>query len=156
MTFQYRFAPLLQLRRQERDQAGASVAQADAAVHRIEQQVAQLELKRKDLRRQSLHNRQGDVSVDGLLSQGRYDLQLEADVLALHQTLIQLHEELERRTQSLVQAEAEVKRLERLRDNDQQEYRAEQQRREQFELDDDAARRFTRQRQLNSNGSETC
>lgn len=137
MAFQYRFATLLQLRRRERDQAGAAVGQADEAIRRVELQVEEIQRERESLR-EGYHQRlAGQISVDGLLAQGRYDLQLEAELQALDKTRGELIQELQRRQRDLVTAEAEVKRFEKLEEKDRMAFRTEQLRQEQA-LSDDA------------------
>ncbi len=137
MAFQYRFATLLQLRRRERDEAGAAVAQVDEAIRRVESQVQEIQRQRV-LLREGYHQRlAGRISVDGLLAQGRYDLQLESQLQDLHKTRDELVQELQRRQHALVTAEAEVKRFEKLEEKDRTAFRTEQLRQEQA-LSDDA------------------
>ena len=148
MNFQFRFKTILNLRRRERDEAGGEVAQAHQAIARLEDEIETIRQVRQQLQRETQRRRLGEVSVDDLLSQGRYDLQLQAQMHSLHATLNQLQVELQRRSQRLVEAEAEVKRFERLEENDLAVYRRELAKREQVELDEAAARRFL----LNRNG----
>lgn len=147
MSFQFRFETLMQVRRRQRDEAAVALGQAGAAIERITSQIADIATKRQSVRESSADQRTGEVSVDGLLTQGRYDLQLEAEALGLQQTLNELHEEEKRRRQALVHAEAEVKRFERLLENDRLKYHAQQRRREQFEADDASGRQYTIQLQ---------
>ena len=151
MSFQFRFDALLQLRRRERDEVGAAVGQANAAIERIDQQVAEISRQRQALRHENQSARVGNVSVDGLLSVGRYDMQLEAETQSLLQTRLQLQQELARRQQTLVAAEAEVKRFEKLRDSDRNRYDLEQQTREQQEADEATSQRYTLRLQGRSN-----
>ncbi len=151
MTFQFRFETLMHVRRRERDEAAVALGQAGAAIERIETQIDDIATKRKSVRDTSSHQRTGEICVDDLLIQGRYDLQLEAETLALGQTLDELREEEKRRRQVLVHAEAEVKRFERLLENDRARYVAEMRRREQFEADDATSRQYTIQLQRKHN-----
>lgn len=141
MSFQFRFAALLQFRLRQRDEAGAACGQAADAIERIIGQISTINEHRKMLRQEDQSARTGHVSVDSLLSTGRYDMQLEAEIISLRQTQSQLNEELARRRAALVAAEAEVKKLERLQENEQSEYHAQSRRREQFEADDATGRR---------------
>src|SRR6056297_3100605 len=118
MKFHFRFAALLELRRRERDEAGAAVGQANEAIGRIDRQRQNLNDQRTDLRRQTAPPREGKLSVDRLLSAGRFDMQLEADDRALLQTRGELVQELARRQQKLVLAEAELKRVEKLQERE--------------------------------------
>lgn len=142
MSFQFRFAAILDLRCRERDEAGVAVGQALEAIGRINDQLQEIQSLRDSNRQQSMQSRLGAITVDGLLSQGRYDLQLEADMHALKQTLAQLDLELARRQDELVAAESEVKRFERLEANERSAYLADQNRREQLELDDATSRTY--------------
>jgi len=147
MSFQFRFASILQLRRQQRDEVGASVGQAVAAIAQVDRQVAEVEQERLRLRQDDSRGRVGSVSVDSLLTSGRYDLQLQADISSLQQTRVQLVQELERRQTALSMAESEVKRFEKLEEKDRAEHRLQMLCKEQAEADDATARRFTLQRQ---------
>jgi flagellar FliJ protein len=147
LPFEFRFAALLELRRQERDEVGAAVGQANAAIDKVNEHVDEKQHERMLLRDGSNVSRQGDVSVDALLSLGRYDLQLQADIEALNLTLGELITELERRRGKLVDAEAELKRFQKLRDNAELEFRALETKREHAEADEVTTRRYTIQRQ---------
>ena len=142
MNFKFRFETLLDLRRRERDQAGAEVGQANEAIRRIDQQREELNQKRIEIRQSASASRLGRVSVDRLLAAGRYDIQLEADANALNDTRGKLIQELARRQGKLRQAEAELKRFEKLRQQDRERHEAELRRREQAEADDATSRRF--------------
>jgi len=147
LPFEFRFAALLELRRQERDEVGAAVGQANAAIEKVNEHVDEKQHERMLLRDGSNVSRRGDVSVDALLSLGRYDLQLQADIEALNLTLGELVTELERRRGKLVDAEAELKRFQKLRDNAELEFRALETKREHAEADEVTTRRYTIQRQ---------
>ena len=141
MSFQFRFAALLELRRRERDEAGAAVGQADEAIRKIDAQRQALEAERQVMRGGSAAPRRGRVAVDSLLLAGRYDMQLEAQSQSLQQTRDQLLAELARRQQRLIDSEAEVKRFERLEEKDREAHQAELRRREQQEADEATGRR---------------
>jgi flagellar FliJ protein len=147
MAFQFRFQAVLELRRRERDQAGAAVGQADAAIRKIDDQIAAVRGERGQLRQETSASLRGTLSVDALLSQGRYDLQLQAQTESLAQARNQLVEERARRHQQLIEAEAEVKRFERLEQRQRDAYLSEQRSREQSESDDATGRRYALARQ---------
>lgn len=142
MNFKFRFETLLELRRRERDEAGAEVGQANEAIRRVDEQREALKQQRVDLRLSPSASRKGNVSVDRLLTAGRYDIQLEADAEALSDTRGKLIQELARRQEKLKQAEAELKRFEKLREHEKSSHQAELLRREQAEADDATNRRF--------------
>ena len=147
MKFQFRFATILQLRRRERDEAGAAVGQAHEAIHRIDLQTDEIERERTTIRENSQQQRLGAVSVDGLLVQGRYDLQLQARLQTLRNTRGELVQELHRRQHALVAAEAEVKRFERLEEKDRRAFQTALLRRQQAESDDATSSRYIIERQ---------
>lgn len=143
MGFQYRFATILQLRRLQRDEAGAAVAQVREAIRRVGEQIQQLQQERLLIHASSRHQRLGTVAVDGLLLQGRYDLQLQVQLQALGITRDELMQESQRRQHALVAAEAEVKRYERLEEQDRMVFQKEFRRREQAVSDDMTSCRYT-------------
>ncbi len=142
MSFQFRFTFLLNLRRRQRDEAGAAVGQATEAIMKVDSQIDDLLQQQRDFQQSQDGQRVGSVSVDRMLSAGRYDLQLQADTADLRQTRVQLDQEFERRQGLLVVAQAEVKRFEQLEDRAKEEYRAEQLRLEQAEADDRSSASF--------------
>ena len=146
MSFQFRFATILQLRRRERDEAGAAVGKANAAIGRIDEQCTAIQDERQSLRERASEHRVGSVSVDALLTRGRYEIQLEAEIQSLRETRAELVKELERRRGALVASEVEVKRFERLEENERAARRALELHREQAEADDATARRYTIER----------
>ena len=96
--------------------------------------------------RRSSESRQGSISIDSILSHGRYDIQLQADVQSLHETRSKLELELERRQNALIAAEAEVKRFERLEEKEMSVFRADQLKREQAEADEASSVRYMMER----------
>jgi len=147
MSFQFRFASILQLRRRQRDEVGATVGQAHEAIRRVDEQAEALEHERLSLRENSQQQRVGAVSVDGLLIQGRYDLQLQAQLQTLSRTRGELLQELQRRQHALATAESEVRRFEKLEEKDRQNYQSEILRRQQAEADDATSCRYIIDRQ---------
>jgi flagellar FliJ protein len=142
MAFQFRFASLLKIHRRSRDEAGAEVGKASRAIEKIDQQIRAILAERKAMQDRSTQSRVGNIAVDQILAQGRYDLQLQAETNALHETRRQLEQELERRQQILRAAESEVKRFERLLENERATYHAEQLKREQAAADDASSARY--------------
>lgn len=146
MPFQFRFAPLLSLQRNHREEARAEVGKAQTAIARIDQQAAQLHQQRGELQTAAQSSRVGAVSVDQMLAHGRYDALLLTDLRALRETRAQLEQELARRQAILVQAETEVKRYERLEESERRAYESERQKRQQALLDEAASIRYLRER----------
>lgn len=133
----------MDLRRRDRDEAGAAVGQANEAVAKIDDELSQIESERQSIR-QNLATNAGAArpQVDRLLANGRYDAQLQIDKHSLLETRGKLLQEVERRTQRLREAQSEVKRLEILRDKARQGHDQEMLRREQIEIDEAASRRY--------------
>ena len=142
MAFQFRFAALAQLRRRERDEAGAAVGKANEAIKRIDEQTGEIENERMLLRQRPAERQMGRLSVDAMLAHGRYDIQLQSQIQSLRETRAQLVVELERRQMTLTTAEAELRRFERLEENDRRTFQQEQLKRQQAEADDAAGRRY--------------
>ncbi|MCM2372815.1 flagellar export protein FliJ [Aporhodopirellula aestuarii] len=148
--FQFRFESLLSLRRRRRDEVGGEVGKATEAIRRVDEQIEMLQGQRDAVRAEAAErfaksNGGGttQVMVDRILSEGRYDLQLSADQAALRDTRAKLEVELNRRRGLLVEAEAEVKQLERLRETQMLEHRQLQLQAEQAEADDLTSARLT-------------
>ena len=147
MPGEFRFKALLDLRRQQRDEAAADLGLANEAIVKVTRQIDEINRERAVLRDTQNMNRQGDISVDALLAHGRYDLQLQADIGSLESTVAELTAEMDRRRAKLVEAEAELKRFEKLKENDEAEFRALESKREHAEADEVLNRRYTLQRQ---------
>lgn len=144
MSFQFRFDSILRLRCRERDDAGVEVGNANEAIRRVQEQINEIQQQRDEIRIESSGllasgtNSAGNATfaVDRILQRGRFDLQLQAEMVALEQTVVSLKQERDRRLDLLVLAEAEVKRIERLRETQQAEYYQDELKREQAEADD--------------------
>lgn len=144
MAFRYRFAVLMDLRQRERDEAGVAVGQANQAIAKIDAERESVMVERQEFRQQRSIGRSGKISVDSLLSSGRYDLQLEADAISLMQTREKLVVERDRRQQRLVEAEAELKRYQKMEQKERAAYDALQLRLQQIEADDATSGKYTR------------
>ncbi len=143
--FQFRFDTLLRLRESERDAARQEVADAYQAMGILQQQRSDLEQQRQQLRDAAQRRMtESAFSVDTMLNQGRYDVQLAADIQGLASNMTAVEKEIQRRQVRLQTADIEVKRLERLRETQHQQWTAQQQAAQQAELDEIASLRFTR------------
>ncbi len=152
-SYQFRFTALMDLRRRERDEAGAEMGKVNEAIRRIDQQIDETCQQQQQLRKDN-SQRQGVISVDALLSAGRFEMQLEADRLSLQETRQQLIVEQNRRQNLLVAAEAELKRFEKLDEKERMRFRELALKHDQAELDDDTVRRYTMRRTLRRRGNE--
>lgn len=138
-AFKFRLAALLNLRCSERDTARRSVAEATQALGILENQIADKDSEIATLKAQRSNYLKGTISVDQLLSQGRHELVFEQDKATLREQVGQIQIELRKREIVLRAADQEVKRIEKLRDQSLQTYRAEEQMRMQAEMDEVAA-----------------
>jgi flagellar FliJ protein len=139
--FQFRLATLLRLRELARDERRALLAEAmrlsDQVQARQDEITALVESTRK-LQRPSA----GAIDVDGLLNATRYELVLRAELQQLQMQQATIGAEIEKRRQALVEADRDVRSLERLRETQQERHLAEEEERSRKELDEIAVRRY--------------
>ncbi len=145
MSQQFRFAALLQWRERQRDEAGAAVGLAVQAINHVDEQRLELMNQLAEVKSSPELNRVGDLSINRLLADGRYSMQLEIEIRTLDDTRRQLVEALHARQEKLVLAEAEVKRFERLKEIDREAEEKEYQRREQLSIDETVTNRYLMQ-----------
>lgn len=142
--FTFRFEAVLRLRENERDACRARVVEAQRALDIMDQQIGTVDRSRGDLRSEVQGALVGRVSVEQLLSRGRYDLQLDAERRELVSQRGQIQAEVERRQQRLTVAEQECRKLERLREIATERHQTEQLKRQQAALDEMATLRAAR------------
>lgn len=111
MTF--RFQSILDLRINERDSAAMDLAKVNEAIAKIESDIAQVDQNIAAMIADT-SGRTGNISVDRLLTRGRYEMQLAADRNVLLGTLEKLSNEMAARQQRLAAAQTEVKKFELL------------------------------------------
>lgn len=138
-AFKFRLASLLSLRLSERDSAHRAVAEAVQAIGILEAQILDKDKAIADLKIKRAEALTGRLSVDHLLSQGRYEMVFEQDKAKLQQQIAHIQLELEKRRSVLRAADQEVKRIEKLRDHALQTYRNEERTQMQAEMDEAAA-----------------
>jgi flagellar FliJ protein len=85
---------------------------------------------------------QGSLDVNGLLTSHRYRMELEAQLRSLAAQAANLAEEVERRRQSLVEADREVRVLDKLEERKRQQHREASLRAETKVLDEVASTRW--------------
>ncbi|MGA2619063.1 MAG: flagellar export protein FliJ [Thermoguttaceae bacterium] len=144
--FIFRLAALLRLRESTRDQCRAALAEAyrvdDALGKQLQRVAAELEALRK-LRRQAAGP--GTVNVDQLVEAHRYELAAGQQQLQLTRQRQTVATEIERRRQTLVEADREVRVLEKLRQRQADQHRLDEERKELKRLDEIAAQRAMRE-----------
>ena len=115
--FNFRLETLLRIRTAARDERRSQLSEAYKAEQVLLQQEAQIiEEKQQTKQRAEQISQPGTVDVDLLLNVHRYELLLEAQHQKLRQQKQQVDEEIERRRQVLVEADREVRILEKLRE----------------------------------------
>jgi flagellar FliJ protein len=141
--YKFRLTTLQKVREARRDQQRASLAEAFRAEQILADNRAKLaaeELKLRELQRAVTAERYLDVNR--LLEAQRYDLLLKAQSQELAKQAILLAAETERRRQSLVEADREVRALELLDERHRRTHAREEQRTETKRLDEAAAVRW--------------
>ena len=139
--FQFKLKPVLRLRIAERDDRRARLAEAYHAERILRDRLAQAEAERASVREMvRAASSPGQVDVDALLRTHRYELVVAAQVFSIQQQLKQVAEEIERRRLVLVEADRQVRVLEKLRDRQLAEFQQQEFKREMKQLDEIAQR----------------
>ena len=135
--FTFRLQTLLKVRETTRDYRRAELAKAYAALQVLEAQQAQLEGELEDLHRSATHaSEPGEVDVDRLTRLQRHRLLVQAQIDDVKKNIHAVQEEVDVRRQALVEADRQVKVLEKLRDKQLQRHQYEENRRETKRLDE--------------------
>jgi len=117
MKFTFRLQTLWKLRVAEREERQLRLAEAQKADDILRAQAAEVEGELGDAERTiRAASQPGAIEVDRLLNTQRYELVLAARLETLRRQRGQLAVEIERRRQALVEADRQVKVLEKLRD----------------------------------------
>jgi flagellar protein FliJ len=134
--FRFRLSTLQHLRENVRDECRQQLAEAQRAEDILAARIAELDDEIAFIRQHAKTASQvGPINVDRLLDAGRYEMALRAErqsVVAQRETVAQ---EVQRRRQALVEADREVKSLEKLRERQLERHRHEDSRRESKQLD---------------------
>jgi flagellar protein FliJ len=142
--FRFRLATLQKLRELHRDELRSKLAEAVRANQILEEQLQQVATEIESLqtmRRQAVERAQ--LNVDPLLEAQRYHGVLLSQQATMHEQSRLLLAEIERRRQSVVEADRQVKVLEKLHERKLDEFRRGEQRAETKVLDEVAARNAT-------------
>jgi flagellar FliJ protein len=135
--FRFRFATLLKLRENERRQRQIELAQALEAERLLKSQAesiaAEISTAKVSVRNASSP---GEVPVDSLLELQRYSLQLAAQAAAIAEQLGRIRAEVDRRRQIVVEADRQVRTLEKLRDKQAEAFRSAAEQEEQKRIDE--------------------
>ena len=143
-TFRFRLETLLKMRRDERDVQRQHYAKAIEAQRILQGQIEQVSLDIQETQEVLRTNSSpGDIDVDRLLRAHRYELLLQAQRQQLDLQAQRVAQEVERRRLNLLQADREVRLLEKLRDRQFEAFQHNEQRREQKTLDDISTREMS-------------
>ena len=145
MPFTFRLESLLRLRLADRDERRADLAKGLRAEAALQAQARDLDEERRstsDFSRRLASPGAADIS--GLLASHRYELVLKTRAKQLAEQIVQVQSEVERRRLALVEADRQVRVLEKLRERRRIEHAAGEARLEQRQLDEQAILGFHR------------
>ncbi len=138
--FEFRLDSLLKLRQAECQRRRAEVEEAFRAQQQLSEQIGQTRREIDEMRQRSLADAApGRIDVARLSNAQRYQQVLRGQLLSLSQQQSQWVVELEERRLALVEADRQLRVLEKLRDRHLRVHQGEQQRREIKALDEVAA-----------------
>ena len=119
--FRFRLATLLKIREGTRDERRSALAEAQYAQRLLEEQIAEVRDDLRELKRDyQASARPGKISVDRLLDAQRFELVLLSQLKHLDRQRETVVGEVARRRELLVEADREVKILEKLREKQAQ------------------------------------
>jgi flagellar export protein FliJ len=135
--YRFRLATLLRLREATRDEKRLSLADAQRAEQIVTDRIADIDNQLAGVRGASAQAaRPGRVNVDTLMEMQRYELLLKAERSTAEQQRQVVAAEVLRRREALIAADREVRVLEKLRENQQQRHRQEDDRLDRRRLDE--------------------
>jgi len=135
--FKFRLDSLMKLRQSVRQQRREELAEAYRADEILAKQTDLVTLEIREMRKRTLAAASpGFVDVDRLMATQRYEQVLRAKALAFVQQKERLNAEIEKRRLALVEADRQVRILEKLRDRRLDDHRTEELRREVKTVDE--------------------
>ncbi len=141
-TFTFRLEPLLRLRTAERDHRREELAKAFRAEQLLEQRQQAVRQELQMIREQTGQQASpGPIQVDQLLHAHRYALLLHAQLEQLRRQREAVSQETHRRREALVEADRELRILEKLRERHALAHAYQEQRADVRTLDEIALRR---------------
>ena len=133
----------MKLRQRLRDERRAELAMAFEAETVLREKTSEINGRLVDVRDVVCKlSSGGNLDVDKLLSAKRHDVELRTRQRELQLHTRQLEAEIERRRVALVEADRDVRVLEKLREKQQAEFNLDQQNRENKQLDEINSQRF--------------
>jgi len=141
-SFHFRLARLLRLRETARDESRQNLSAAQQAEDRIRARIAALNDTLTSLRAQTANASQpGTIEVQRLLEADRYEITVQSQLQVALDQLQAASAEVDRCQDVLVEADREVKKLEKLRQHQVSLYERDENRRAIKQFDEAAARR---------------
>ncbi len=141
MKFKFRLAPLLKIRESVRAEKQVELAQAYEAARKVEAELERVQAERLKCAETGREAAQkGQINVNFLLSLRRYENFLLNQQTQANYQLEQIRQEIERRHLALMEADREVKVLEKLRDKMKTKHLQQEALAEQKEMDETAGR----------------
>lgn len=140
-TFRYRLATLMRLREAARDEKRAQLAEAYRAMQILEERLRETDAELAAARIAAQTSaRTGTVDIDFRMNSHRYETILLVQRKGIEQQQKQVGEEVERRRLALVEADRQVRVLEKLREKKLHEHEQRELRRDQRLMDELASR----------------
>lgn len=140
--YKFRLATLQKVREARRDRERSALAEAFQAEQVLAERRTELETEEAKLRELQRSATSGRfLNINRLIEAQRYELVLRANGQELARQEALLAPEIERRRQALVEADREVRVLERLDEHHRHEHERLEQRREMKQLDETAVQR---------------
>ncbi|MGA2065371.1 MAG: flagellar export protein FliJ [Thermoguttaceae bacterium] len=145
-TFRFRLSPVLQVREAARQERRSRLGEAYRADELLQRRLQAVESELDQLRGVSRRAaRPGPVDVDRLVESQRYALGLRSQQAQILRQREDLAAEIQRRRQALLEADREVRVLEKLRQRQAERHRVEEDRREAKRLDEIAQQKIMRE-----------
>ena len=148
--FQFRLQSVLRLRERLRDEAADSLRQARLAIQKLNDQIAVLQAEVVGQQQLQSGSSTGVINTQRVLESQRYQLHLTGEILSARENIALIEQECERRKQLLVKREQDVRALEKLRENQIQQWQHGQLIAQQSRLDEWASFRFWKNSQSDS------
>jgi flagellar protein FliJ len=147
MAQSFRLATLLKLREQTRVERRRELAQAFEAERILRDRAAQMQSDIELTQQRTRSAAKGSVNVETLLNARRYELTVKGQLADVQAQIAQVIEEIERRRQALLEADRDVKVLEKLRELQAAQQAALEQKRENRQLDEVGLRGYARRQE---------
>jgi len=148
-TFRFRLETLLRVRLAERDQRRAELAKALRAEEMLRAEGQAIDAQRAEAAERGRQLKlPGTADVDGLLQTHRYEMVLTAQRRQIAAQLVQVEAESERRRLALVEADRQLRVLEKLRERQAAAHRKEVARQEVKQFDETALLGFVRRQEV--------